>query len=386
MKKLLLILALILIPKITHAQVAIQIDGLLLPGNVVCNPASQVPVGSGWLNQVVKNGSLVGGTQTLGFPGTCEHPTTYDLDSYSPVQGDVFDVVNDVDNVIYFSQWVWEGGQPVNTATSTTRFFNIYLSTTTQTVRFTGYISPDDVDVKLGFNVSTPVYAQWDNEQLTATTTGLFDQSFHYQNFSTSTIDIFTFTGTLYKRNPDYDFNGTNGDLNFVIDEISTTTTASGLGVTHLPTPAEVDEAIAENCNPFGSFFSIGRCVSYLVFPNVHQVDANISLIRDSFLTKAPVGYITRFVSILASSATTTIPNISYTWANDGGPLATKTWTIEVDDYMAQASTLSNEMVSNTDGKTAWEILGTLINTFLAIVVLFAILHDIMGIKLHNNK
>ena len=265
-----------------------------------------------------------------------------------------------------------------------TQFYSYELSTTTQTFHVTGYISPDDLNVHLLFNVSTPVYAQWDHEDVTATTTGMFDYSFIYQNFSTSTMDIFTFTSQLYTPSTD-PFTGLTPPT--IYDEVSTTTNANGIGVTQLPTPAEIDLAIAENCNPFSSFWSVATCASYLFFPNPTAAANNVAILRDTLLTKFPLGYITRMYDIITAEGTTTIPALSYTWPSDGGPLSGATWTIDVDNYMAQAKTLTDEMVStNDDPKNVWEIMMPFVNIFLALYVLYNILHDIIGIDLMNKK
>ncbi len=265
------------------------------------------------------------------------------------------------------------------TATTTTHFTSIEISTTTQDFRLQGYISPNDENVNIIFNVSTPLYSQWDHGSFAATTTGFFDLSIPYQNFSTSTIDIFTFTGTLLTPSTD-PFYATVPPT--IYDTISTTTTSSGIGVTHIPTPNETITAVASNCNPFNSFFSISGCVSYLFFPDTQAAANNVAFLRDNILVKFPLGYFTRFYTILSGHSTTTIPAISYTWANDGGPLAGKTLAFNVDDYMVQAKGLTEEMVSNTDHKTVYDIFMPFINLFLAIVVFYNLIEDIMGVPL----
>ncbi len=281
----------------------------------------------------------------------------------------------------------FHGGVPsvTTTSTSTTHFNNLVLSTTTQTVRFTGYISPLDTDVHIVFNVSTPLFSQWNHGDLLATTTGVFDISFPYQNFGTSTINSFTFTGTLMTPHACFTDCDT-GPQARIYDTISTTTNESGLGVTNVPTPNDTIIAVAANCNPVSSSFNVSSCVSYLFFPDPIAAGNNAARIRDTLLVKVPIGYFTRLYTILTATGTTTIPSISYTWQNDGGPLAGKTLAFNVDDYMVQAKTLTGEMTSNTDHKTAWEIFQPFINTFLAIFVLYAMINDVMGMNLIHHK
>jgi hypothetical protein len=49
------------------------------------------------------------------------------------------------------------------------------------------------------------------------------------------------------------------------------------------------------------------------LFPNQEQVSNNIATLRDGFLTKFPLGYLTDFVTILTSSTTGSLPAINVT-------------------------------------------------------------------------
>lgn len=333
-------------------------------------------------------GNLCGYPDCVTFFNTLVSPSNQWALISDPVYGD-----------FYFSaHWngsTWEPGVSDNT----THFNSISISTTTQTVRFRGYINSTDLasstglggpgtGLNISFNLSTPVYSNWDHDELVATTSGAFDLSFPYQNFSTSTLDIYTFTGEIYAR--DFSCNPFNEATcaNIVYDTISTTTNANGLGVTHLPTPAEIDQAVAENCNPLSSFYNTARCISYLVFPNPTQVDENIATLRDSFLNRVPVGYVTRFILIFTNTATTTLPSIDYTFSTTS-PLYVGDGRIHFEpfDYVSGAGTLLTEARSDqVIPKTIWQIMERIVTIIVYLMLIFMIVHDLTGVLKHSNR
>lgn len=270
-----------------------------------------------------------------------------------------------------------------------THFNDLILATTTQTVRLTGYISPTDFasssPIRIDFNVATPLYSQWDHDFVIATTSGEFSHEFIYQNFSTSTIDVFIFSGVLSSPSEGDIFNNI-GVVEHIYDTISLSVTSDGIGVTTLPSPADVDLAIAENCNPFSSFFAIARCISYLVFPNKQQVESNITQLRDGFLSRVPIGYVTRFVSILTNTATTTLPAISYTFSSTspfyqgGSPYSFTPFA-----YVNGSGTLLNDARSDqSDPKSLWAIVEQITKIIVYLMLVFMIIHDLTGIHRHH--
>jgi hypothetical protein len=129
----------------------------------------------------------------------------------------------------------------------------------------------------------------------------------------------------------------------------------------------------------------VSTCFAYLLFPNPTEIANNTETLKNKVLTKFPIGYITRLYTILSSTGTTTIPVLSYTWANDGGPFSGKTLSFDVDSIMVQAKGLTNEMTSNTDHKTVWDIFMPFVNLFLALFLIYSMVGDIMGIDFHTG-
>lgn len=74
---------------------------------------------------------------------------------------------------------------------------------------------------------------------------------------------------------------------------------------------ATSSEALAHTCNPIGGDFDIRTCLVYLFVPDGNELKKTMENARDGFLSRFPIGYITRFVTIVNSSATTTLPAFS---------------------------------------------------------------------------
>lgn len=74
---------------------------------------------------------------------------------------------------------------------------------------------------------------------------------------------------------------------------------------------ATSSEVLAHTCNPIGGDFSIQTCLVYLFVPDGNELKKTMENARDGFLTRFPIGYITRFVTIVNSSATTSLPAFS---------------------------------------------------------------------------
>lgn len=140
-------------------------------------------------------------------------------------------------------------------------------------------------------------------------------------------------------------------------------------------------------CNPFSGFDAI-TCLQNIVVPDAGYLGLQMGAIKTQMATVPPWGYVTRIIDLMATSSTTTLPMISYTFQSDS-PFAGKNITFDVGSYMNTASAfVNNEAVSNiaTDHKSVWQIFMPVVNLFLYIVLAFSIFHDFTGIKLGRNK
>jgi len=135
------------------------------------------------------------------------------------------------------------------------------------------------------------------------------------------------------------------------------------------------------NCDVRG--FNLENCLISLIVPPSSVLKADLDELR----SKSPFGWLYRIVSLMGGSATTTLPVLSYTFQSDS-PLSGQVYSFDTNQYMTQAAALVTEAKSNISGnqKTVWDILEPVVDLFIYLVLLFAMLHDISGIRLTNHK
>jgi hypothetical protein len=150
--------------------------------------------------------------------------------------------------------------------------------------------------------------------------------------------------------------------------------------------PATSTSALAAQCNPLSAIFGIRECMAFLLIPDAGQLNDAMNNIRVGILQKMPFGYLTRIITLLGSNGTTTLPVISYTFQSDS-PLSGDTITFDTGSYMNQAAALVAEAKSNIAGdqKTVWEIFQPLIDLIIYLVLVYAMIHDVSGIKLTHK-
>lgn len=140
-------------------------------------------------------------------------------------------------------------------------------------------------------------------------------------------------------------------------------------------------------CGLFSSNFNMEICVYSLIVPSDEGKKNIVADAQAGFFSAAPFGYVTRIVEMVtASTSTSTLPLISYTFPSSFPFLGGINFHFDIFNYMTQASTLvNNEMVSNTDQKSVWQILSPVVNMIIVIFLLYRIIEDIIGISMSSN-
>lgn len=164
----------------------------------------------------------------------------------------------------------------------------------------------------------------------------------------------------------------------YLFDMASTTTAILG--------DPGVFEDVASSCNPISGFDFI-QCISGLLIPNQTQLGLAVNTLQTQVLQKAPVGYITRLITILNGSATTSLPLISYTFGTES-PLAGETLDFNFNSTLASANTiLTQDWVSNNseDPQNIWTIFMPLWNILVYAVLIMMIVSEITGIYHHKK-
>jgi len=128
----------------------------------------------------------------------------------------------------------------------------------------------------------------------------------------------------------------------------------------------------------------ITPCLVSLVVPNSVTFSADMTRLRNGFLSVWPLGYITRFIEILTTTSTSSLPVISYTTAS-----SSMFGIIDIDlDPFGSLSSSDSPMLFESDGtnpKTIWEIMEYPTYVVVGLMLLFMIIHDLTGVSKHSN-
>mgnify|MGYP003377685948 CR=1 FL=1 len=136
------------------------------------------------------------------------------------------------------------------------------------------------------------------------------------------------------------------------------------------------------------SGFSATDCLSNLIMPNDIAFSSEFEKAKSSYMRRAPWGYVTRFLEIMASTtATTSLPVISYTFGSST-PFFGSVGTISFDPFssLASAGNIVNTAVSDQSvQKTVWQIFDPVVNLIVYLTLLVLIIIRLTGIELHSN-
>ncbi len=134
----------------------------------------------------------------------------------------------------------------------------------------------------------------------------------------------------------------------------------------------------------FNASSSIEVCLGYLFIPDAGQMKDSFDSFKNAVLVLAPWGYLTRFIAIMATSSTTTLPSINYTF-DSNSPLHGDTWNIDTNSMIAGGGALL-ESVQNIDShRTLRDVFYTIVQLIVAIAVVYQIVHDLTGSHAHTQ-
>jgi len=132
-------------------------------------------------------------------------------------------------------------------------------------------------------------------------------------------------------------------------------------------------------CNPVN--FDITVCAISLIVPSSSVVQSDFETFRDDVLRRAPIGYITRFATILLSTGSSSLPVFSATIPN-GVIGAGSSLTLDLNhslDYILNATTSSFNNASATSTDTFYNITSFYWNIVVYLGFLFYILKRVLG-------
>lgn len=144
--------------------------------------------------------------------------------------------------------------------------------------------------------------------------------------------------------------------------------------------------ALVARCNPLGSAgFDMVDCLSGLLVPDSGQIQTTMEGARNGILSRAPWGYLTRFVTILSSSATSTLPSYTVTFAGNNSS-DTYSLAFNPGDMLAGGATLLTNVRDPYNSKNARDIFEPIIKVVVAMMVLLTIVADVAGSHRHEPE
>lgn len=135
--------------------------------------------------------------------------------------------------------------------------------------------------------------------------------------------------------------------------------------------------------------FDFITCADILFTPPQEQILQTISTFRQQFLSYYPWGFVTRFFSLLSSNATSTLPsftvNIAMPYSQGGGSGASEDLTFNEQQILTNGASALNG-IDERGGSLNWQgVLEPFVQLFIAITLLYIIVHDLIGTARHGR-
>lgn len=222
------------------------------------------------------------------------------------------------------------------------------------------------------------------------------DGTFEHFDIATTTatpsnIGTYILHAELYTKNTAFGFSSLFG-LSFGKNLLAQKTVSFNVGTpysfkTIAAATATSTEQVRTSCNPISGGFDIGICINALFLPSGDDISTDFSLIKDGFLSRVPIGYATRMITILSdqasSTATSTLPAFTVTFPV-GSPLHDDPTTFDMQEMITNGASTLSSVTDPISGKTLREITEPWIQLFIALTAFIIIFHDIMGAGSHS--
>lgn len=149
------------------------------------------------------------------------------------------------------------------------------------------------------------------------------------------------------------------------------------------------DESFFDSCKIGG--FNLFDCavgmVGYLFIPS--NGSELMQSLHDNAFSHAPLGYATRFVSIVTGEATTTLPSLTVAIPNDiahqTGAISTAQLDLTPWNYLMGSTSYMGTATSTYTGLTMYDTLSTGWTTLCLALFGIAIMHDLYGMRHHKQ-
>jgi len=138
-----------------------------------------------------------------------------------------------------------------------------------------------------------------------------------------------------------------------------------------------------------GTDFSITDCINNLIFPDTNELQKIFDDFHDTFLVKAPIGYVTRFVTIMSGNVTAVKPPpiINYSFGSSS-PQILRTLTASDPIYFQpfdHLTELNSVRSDNGTNKTVWDVIDPVMKLLVSMAVLSVILGDLIELRIASS-
>lgn len=345
------------------------------------------------------------GSKTSGFPGTW-------TELYR-----VYFEVNRTGGV-----WTFTGGAPPPDLCSDTCIYSvtphnnaIVATSTSFAFGVTGYLSEEDFnagnnEVRVRLDYTQSSISSWNAPVSTvACNTGIIPNPevcgvFTWQVESAGNFDFSTTTLITASQGRYFMTTEINRTWLWILQRNLTATstrftiaTTTGLDIFTDRIEDNFNEMVASttlslsSCNPLSlSGFDILACAYGLFVPPKETIKNDFQALYDNGMRVVPLGYITRFTTILLQNETVMPPSLTYRFGSsspqflqditEDDPVTFQIWDEE------NISKLDDIRADDGSNKNIWDIVMPWFNAFIALAVLLVIIEELMGISIQFDS
>jgi len=131
----------------------------------------------------------------------------------------------------------------------------------------------------------------------------------------------------------------------------------------------------------------------YAIVPSNASLNIVLNEIKVDVFTRAPIGYVTRFLTIATNTSTSTLPAISYNFATTSALYDLGLTDISFDPFseLNSSANILNSVYSDQDEpQNVWDIMELPVQLVVYMSLFFLILKDLLNLQHshsgHKNK
>lgn len=135
--------------------------------------------------------------------------------------------------------------------------------------------------------------------------------------------------------------------------------------------------ASAGTCNVLSGFDTM-HCIAFLFIPSGEQMSDALTSFRSGIFSKFPLGYLNRVVTILSSTATSSLPSLDVHVRL--GENTYQEITLDPNDMLTGGGAIVNSVTSPYEGKTIRQATEPTVRGLVSVLVIMVIIFDILNL------